>query len=47
MTVLLIWDNMPWQLGAVHAGDWLMKMLFIAVTLSFAQKQSIAIKVEQ
>ena len=29
----VIWDNMPWQLGAVHAGDW-MKMLFIAFASS-------------
>jgi hypothetical protein len=25
----IMFDNMPWQLGAVHAGDWLMKMLVI------------------
>jgi hypothetical protein len=30
MAGAVIWDNMPWQLGAVHAGDWLMKMLFIS-----------------
>src|SRR4030095_16437715 len=29
-----IWDNMPWQLSAVHAGDWLMKLLFMTIALS-------------
>lgn len=30
----VIWDDMPWALGAVHAGDWLMKMLLMSVMLS-------------
>jgi hypothetical protein len=30
----VIWDGMPWTLGAVHAGDWLMKMLLMSVMLS-------------
>jgi hypothetical protein len=34
MAGAIIWDNMPWQLGAVHAGDWLMKMLFITLASS-------------
>lgn len=34
LTGAVIWDNYPWQLGAVHAGDWLMKMLFMSVALS-------------
>lgn len=34
MAGAVIWDNMPWQLGAVHAGDWLMKMLFMCIALS-------------
>ena len=34
MAGAVIWDNMPWQLGSVHAGDWLMKMLFITLALS-------------
>lgn len=29
-----IWEDMPWRLAAVHAGDWLMKMLFMAVILA-------------
>lgn len=34
MAGAVIWDNMPWQLGVVHAGDWLMKMVFMAIALS-------------
>ena len=34
MAGAILWDNMAWQLGAVHAGDWLMKMLFMAVVLN-------------
>jgi len=34
MAGAVMWDNMPWQLGAVHAGDWLLKMLFITIALS-------------
>lgn len=34
MAGAVIWDNMPWMLGAVHAGDWLMKMLYMSIVLS-------------
>jgi len=34
MAGAILWDNMQWQLGAVHAGDWLMKMLFIGIVLT-------------
>lgn len=34
MAGAVIWDDMPWKLGAVHAGDWLMKMVFMAVALA-------------
>jgi hypothetical protein len=34
MAGAVIWDNMPWMVGAVHAGDWLMKMLFMAIVLT-------------
>jgi hypothetical protein len=33
MAGAVLWDNMPWQLGAVHAGDWLMKMLLMSSML--------------
>lgn len=35
MAGAILWDNMQWQLGAVHAGDWLMKMLFMGFVLTF------------
>lgn len=34
MAGAVIWDNMPWMLGAIHAGDWLMKMILMAVILA-------------
>jgi len=34
MAGAILWDNMQWQLGAVHAGDWLMKMLFMGIVLT-------------
>lgn len=34
MTGAVLWDNMQWQLGIVHAGDWLMKMLFMGLALA-------------
>jgi hypothetical protein len=42
MTGAILWDNMQWQLGAVHAGDWLMKMLFMGIVLTvwFSRKSS-------
>jgi hypothetical protein len=33
LTGAVLWDNKPWQLGMVHGGDWLMKMLFMSVVL--------------
>jgi hypothetical protein len=34
MAGAILWDNMQWQLGAVHAGDWLMKMIFMGMALT-------------
>jgi hypothetical protein len=34
LTGAVMWDNLPWQLGLVHSGDWLMKMLFMSLLLS-------------
>lgn len=28
-----LWDNKPWTLDLIHAGDWLMKLLLMAVIL--------------
>ena len=27
------WDKRPWQLAAIHAGDWIVKTLLMAVIL--------------
>jgi len=27
----VVWDDVPWRLAALHAGDWLLKALLIAV----------------
>jgi hypothetical protein len=29
-----LWDNKPWALDLIHAGDWLMKMLLMALILA-------------
>ena len=34
MAGAVLWDYMQWQLGAVHAGDWLMKMLYMGIVLT-------------
>lgn len=34
MAGAILWDNMQWQLGVIHAGDWLMKMLFMGIILT-------------
>jgi len=31
LTGSMLWQNVPWQLAAIHAGDWLIKLLVIAV----------------
>jgi hypothetical protein len=30
----VVWDNLPWKLTTIHAGDWLMKLPLMAVILS-------------
>ena len=29
----VMWDKRPWKLAAIHAGDWLVKILLMAVIL--------------
>lgn len=33
-TGAIMWEKMPWRLAAIHAGDWLAKVLVIAVIVS-------------
>ena len=44
MVGAILWDHMQWQLGAVHAGDWLMKMTFMGIVLTkWLNKKSISL----
>lgn len=36
-TGAIIWENTPWRLAALHAGDWLVKLLVVAVLVSVWQ----------
>jgi len=31
----VMWDNVPWKLAAIHAGDWLLKILLMTAVLSY------------
>ena len=37
-----LWDNKPWMLTTIHAGDWLIKMLLMAAILSEWHRVQIA-----
>jgi len=41
LTGAVIWDGRPWQLSAVHAGDWLMKMLFMSAALALWHRKQL------
>jgi hypothetical protein len=32
-TSSIIWEKAPWEMAAIHAGDWLMKLSLIAATV--------------
>lgn len=34
LTGSVLWDNVPWRVAAIHAGDWLVKMLVIPIIVS-------------
>ncbi len=34
LTGSVIWENVPWKVAAIHAGDWLVKMLVIPIIVS-------------
>ena len=44
MAGAILWDNMQWQLGMVHAGDWLMKMLFMGSILTLWFNKNLPLK---
>lgn len=33
LTGSIIWERVPWQTAAIHAGDWLLKLVLIAVVV--------------
>jgi len=35
-----LWDNKPWLLSLIHAGDWLVKMLVMAVVVGAWRRQT-------
>ena len=30
----ILWENVPWKVAAIHAGDWLVKVLVIALIVT-------------
>ena len=34
----VLWENIPWRLAAIHAGDWLVKLLTMLVILGVWRK---------
>lgn len=37
LTGSVIWDNVPWKVAAIHAGDWLVKLLVIPLIVCAMQ----------
>ena len=33
LTGAVIWDNVPWKVAAIHAGDWLVKLVVIPIII--------------
>jgi len=34
LTGSVLWDNVPWKVAAIHAGDWLVKMLVVPIIVT-------------
>ena len=34
LTGSVLWENVPWRVAAIHAGDWLVKLLVIPIIVS-------------
>lgn len=34
LTGSVLWENIPWRVAAIHAGDWFVKMLVIPIIVS-------------
>lgn len=33
LTGSIIWEHVPWQTAAIHAGDWLLKLLLVGLVI--------------
>lgn len=40
LTGSMLWQNVPWQLAAIHSGDWLIKLVLIPVTVAAWPKRT-------
>ena len=40
LTGSMLWQNVPWQLAAIHSGDWLIKLLLIPVGVALWPKRA-------
>jgi len=34
LTGSILWENVPWKVAAIHAGDWLVKLLVIPIIVT-------------
>lgn len=39
LTGSMLWQNVPWQLAAIHSGDWLIKLVLIPITVAMWPKR--------
>jgi hypothetical protein len=39
LTGSILWQNVPWQLAAIHSGDWLIKLILIPVGIAVWPKR--------
>jgi hypothetical protein len=39
LTGSMLWQNVPWQLAAIHSGDWLIKLVLIPITVALWPKR--------
>lgn len=42
LTGSILWQNVPWQLAAIHSGDWLIKLILIPVGVAAWPKRATA-----
>jgi hypothetical protein len=40
LTGSMLWQNVPWQLAAIHSGDWLIKLILIPVVVAVWPKRT-------